>query len=171
MLKRIAIIGPESTGKSTLAEDLAEALDTVFVPEYAREYIAELGRPYQLEDLQIIAKGQLKLEDELAMKANQVLIADTTLTVIKVWSKHKYDFCDPWILDEESCRNYDLTLVCDIDLPWEEDPQREHPHLREHFFNLYKGHAQANPPFAVISGGRGERLNKALKEIAQLPKS
>jgi NadR type nicotinamide-nucleotide adenylyltransferase len=171
MLKRVAIIGPESTGKSTLAKDLASALGTVFVPEYAREYLDQLDRPYQYEDLVAIAKGQVSAEDEMALAADKVLIVDTTLTVIRVWSEHKYGICDPWIMDEEKKRGYHLTLVCDVDLPWEEDPQREHPHLREHFFKLYKSNAQNCPPFCVINGDRRARLNKAMKEIAKLPES
>ncbi len=168
MLKRIAIIGPESTGKSTLAKDLAEALHTTFVPEYARKFIDELKRPYQYEDLLIIAKGQTRVEDELSRKASAVLIVDTTLTIIRVWSEHKYGKCDPWIIAEEQRRKYDLTLVCDIDLPWEDDPQREHPHLRQHFFEIYQEYAENHPPWQLISGDRNIRLNTALNAIARL---
>lgn len=169
MPRRVAIIGPESTGKSTLAKDLSEALNSAFVSEYAREYIDQLDKPYQYEDLLAIALGQISLEDELSAKANEFLMIDTTLTVIRVWSEHRYGKCDPWIIAEEERRKYDLTLVCDIDLPWEEDPQREHPHLREHFFELYKEHAKAHPPFAIIRGDRQARLKAALRAISKLP--
>lgn len=168
MLKRIAIIGPESTGKSTLSRDLAEALHTTFVPEYARRYIDELDRPYQYEDLLAIAEGQVELEDEMAVLANEALVIDTTLTIVRVWSEHKYGKCDPWIRAEEKRRKYDLTLVCDVDLPWEEDPQREHPHLREHFFKIYAEHAAVNPPYAIIQGDRQARLKVALEAISHL---
>ncbi|MEQ9297737.1 MAG: ATP-binding protein [Cyclobacteriaceae bacterium] len=168
MLKRVAIIGPESTGKSTLAKDLAEALNTTFVPEYARAYIDQLDRPYQYEDLLAIAQGQAEQEDSWSNSVNEFLVIDTTLTIIRVWSEHRYGKCDPWILAEEQRRKYDLTLVCDIDLPWEEDPQREHPHLREHFFEVYKEHAEAHPPFAIIRGDRQARVKLALKAIQQL---
>lgn len=169
MPRRVAIIGPESTGKSTLAKDLSEALNSAFVSEYAREYIDQLDKPYQYEDLLAIAQGQISLEDELSAKANEFLIIDTTLKVIRVWSEHRYGKCDPWIIAEEERRKYDLTLVCDIDLPWEEDTQREHPHLREHFFELYKEHAMAHPPFAIIRGDRQARLKAALRAISKLP--
>lgn len=169
MLKRIAIIGPESTGKSTLAMDLAKAYDTVFVPEYARTYIDQLQRAYRYEDLLAIAQEQIALEDKLARQANGILILDSTLTIIKVWSMHKYDRCDPWILAKEAECTYDLTLVCDIDIPWEDDPQREHPHLRAHFFDIYLTHAKQHPPYGIIHGHRQARLDKAIALINQLP--
>lgn len=168
MLKRIAIIGPESTGKSTLAEDLASSLDTIFVPEYARAYIEKLDRPYQYEDLLKMAKGQVSMEDRLSAKANKFIVIDTTLTIIRVWSEHKYGKCDPWIISEEQMRKYDLTILCDIDIPWEEDPQREHPHLREHFFDLYKEYAEAHPPFILVQGNRQTRLAAALEAISKI---
>ncbi|MEM8893192.1 MAG: ATP-binding protein, partial [Bacteroidota bacterium] len=134
----------------------------------AREYIEKLNRPYEYEDLLLIAKGQASAEDTLAETANGVLIVDTTLTVMRVWSEHKYNRCDPWIIQEEQNRRYDLLLVCDIDLPWEEDPQREHPHLREHFFRIYKEYAEAHPSYRLISGGRATRLDTALRAVGLL---
>ncbi len=168
MPKRIAIIGPESTGKSTLAMDLAEELKTTFVPEYAREYIDQLERPYEYKDLLSIAMEQAAREDKLVDEANNLLIVDTTLTVVRVWSEHRYGKCDPWIKAEEQRRPYALTLVCDIDLPWEDDPQREHPHMREHFFKIYRDHAREHPPWALIYGDRKARLNIALEAIGKL---
>jgi NadR type nicotinamide-nucleotide adenylyltransferase len=162
MIKKIAIIGPESTGKSTLAAQLAQALHTVWVPEYAREYIVELDRPYNESDLLTIAKGQAALEDELLLQANQYLVVDTTLTIIRVWSEHKYGRCDPWIVAEEAARQYDFYLLCNIDLPWQDDPQREHPHLREHFFNVYKSYVESKPSYCIVSGDGTQRVEMAL---------
>jgi NadR type nicotinamide-nucleotide adenylyltransferase len=166
LLKRIAITGPESTGKSKLAEQLAEAYDTVFVPEYAREYIDRLNRPYTREDILEIAKGQAGREDEAAGRAHGFLFADTELIVTKIWSEVKYGVCDPWILGEIERRKYDLILLCYIDIPWENDPQREHPHMREKLFQLYFDElSERQLPFAVVSGLGMERLSNAVKEI------
>jgi NadR type nicotinamide-nucleotide adenylyltransferase len=166
MIKKIAIIGPESTGKSTLAAQLAEALQTVWVPEYARDYLNQLDRPYNESDLLTIAKNQVALEDELLLQANQYLIVDTTLTIIRVWSEHKYGRCDPWILAEEAARYYEYYLLCDIDLPWQDDPQREHPHLRQHFFGVYKDYLESKwATYCIVSGDGEERLRIALEFV------
>uniref|UniRef100_UPI00404BA349 AAA family ATPase n=1 Tax=Fulvivirga sp. TaxID=1931237 RepID=UPI00404BA349 len=163
MIKKIAIIGPESTGKSTLASQLADALQTVWVSEYARTYIDQLDRPYEESDLLTIAKNQIALEDELLPQANHYLVVDTTLTIIRVWSEHKYGRCDPWILSEEAARQYDCYLLCDIDLPWQDDPQREHPHLRNHFFEVYKRYLESkSASYCIVSGDGRERLQAAL---------
>jgi len=167
MLK-VVVIGPESTGKSTLSAQLAAHYQTLWVPEYARQYLEELPRPYEQHDLLTIAKGQLALEDELAAKANRLLICDTDLHVIKVWSDHKYGNCDPEILAHMANRHYDLYLLTYVDIPWEEDPQREHPDpaMREYFYNVYKDIVAASgTPWAEIKGGIEERKRKAVEII------
>jgi nicotinamide riboside kinase len=98
-VNRIAITGPESTGKSRLARDLALCFQDGFVPEYAREFIAGLNRPYAREDILEIAKGQLRQERDLARKARRFLFCDTELIVTKIWSLHKFGHCDPFILE------------------------------------------------------------------------
>lgn len=168
MIRKIAIIGPESTGKSTLSAELAEAYHTTWVPEYARHYIDKLNRPYDEQDLLEIAKGQMAMEDELAAKTNKLLIIDTTLIVIKIWSEHAFGRTHPWIEKELTKRAYDLFLVCDVDLPWEPDPQREHPELRSYFFDKYLDYARQNPPFAIITGQKEERFQIAKRAIDNL---
>ncbi len=166
-IKRIAIIGPESTGKSTLSEDLAKRFGTFWVPEYAREYLENLGRPYQEADLLEIAKGQKFLEDKLTREAKDYLFCDTTLVVVKVWSEHKYGRCHPWILEHLSAMQYDFFLLTDIDLPWEQDPLREHPHMREHFFEVYRQYLERNGlPYKLIKGNRAQRLKLAVGAIS-----
>lgn len=163
---KIAITGPESTGKSTLAEQLAAYYKTVWVPEYAREYIASIKRPYNYRDILHIAQSQLQKEEELLPKANQFLFCDTELIVTKVWSEHSYKGCDEWILQNINKHLYDLYLLCDVDLPWEYDPQREHPELREYFFSVYlKELKSRNFPFTIISGKKDIRLRKAIGSI------
>ena len=167
-IKKIVIIGPESTGKSTLSSALAEALNTVWVPEYAREYLEKLNRPYEEKDLLTIARGQLASEDRLMLKAKDYLFCDTDLHVIKVWSEHKYHRCHPEILEAISSRKYDFYLLTGIDIPWEYDPLREHAALemREHFYNLYMQICKhTGVPYGAINGTAGERLQKALEQI------
>ena len=109
--RRIAIVGSESTGKSELSEALAEHYNTVWVPEYAREYLEKINRAYVFEDLKIIADGQMHLEDAYEKKTNNILFCDTNLTVIKIWSEFKFGKIDDWIINEIKKRKYDLHLL------------------------------------------------------------
>lgn len=166
MTKRIAITGPESTGKSTLSARLASHYQTVWVPEYARGYLAQLNRPYTIDDLLRIAKGQVESEKTLLKKASQVLFSDTELIVTKVWSEHAFGTCPAWILQGIEQQRYDLYLLTGIDIPWQPDPQREHPHLREYFYQLYRRELQErNLNFVEIWGNESERLNKAIQAV------
>jgi len=168
MLK-IAITGPESTGKSTLSEQLATHYNTVWVPEYARTYIGNLGRDYTIDDIEAIARGQLQLEQELEAGAGTILISDTDLLVLKIWSEHAFGRCPEFIVEQLEQQNYNLYLLMGVDLPWEPDPQREHPHLRQFFYDWYKRELQAmGVPFAEISGQQHERFNNARKHIDAL---
>ncbi|MGA3014061.1 MAG: ATP-binding protein [Bacteroidales bacterium] len=160
---KIAITGPESTGKSRLATELAEYYHTVYVPEFARGYINQLYRPYNQEDILAIAKGQIRYEKGYLKKANRMLFCDTELIVTKIWSEVKYGDCDPWILQRIIENRYDLFLLCNIDLPWEEDPQREHPYMREKLFSLYYNELVGRDfPFKVVSGLELQRLMNAI---------
>ncbi|RYE24234.1 MAG: ATPase [Sphingobacteriales bacterium] len=164
----MVVIGPESTGKSTLSEALAKELNTVWVPEYARGYLEQIGRLYVQNDLVEIAKGQLKSEDDLLAKANDYLICDTDLYVLKVWSEAKYGHCDKQILEEIAQRKYDLYLLTYIDIEWQDDPLREHPeaHERSYFYRQYLEIAQnSGVPWANIRGKEDERLQASLTAI------
>ncbi len=166
--KRVLILGPESTGKSTLASDLAAHFGEPWVPEFAREYLENLDRLYQYEDLSTMALGQIESEDSLAKKAKEFLFCDTDLRVIHIWSEHKYGKTESWILDDIEKRSYDLILLTDIDLPWEPDPQRENPQpeMRIYFLKKYKQLAlESGVPFSLVSGDRSSRLEKALEFI------
>jgi NadR type nicotinamide-nucleotide adenylyltransferase len=171
-VSRISIIGPECTGKSELASFLASYYNTVWVPEFARIYLNKLKRPYEQADLTRIARWQLLTEDELALTANKILICDTDLYVIKVWSEYKYKSCDSFILEQIKKRTYALHILTYIDIPWEEDPQREHPNQREELFNIYKEELlKANVPFVEIRGDRALRRSTAINAIDQLLRS
>jgi NadR type nicotinamide-nucleotide adenylyltransferase len=166
MLKRIAITGPESTGKSILAKELAEYFNTVWVPEYAREYLETHGSDYKQEDIVKIAKGQLKLEDKMSEKANEYLFCDTDLFVTKIWSEFKYGTCDHWILEKILTHPYDLHLLMDIDLEWEEDTLRENPGDRKKLFSIYmKELAHYKYPFFIIDGKGKSRVEAAIQVI------
>ena len=168
-LLKVAVTGPESTAKSTIAAQLAEHYGTVWVPEYAREYIAALDRPYTLDDILAIALRQAALEDELAAQAGRLLFCDTELTVARIWSEHAFNQCPEWILQELQARHYDLYLLMHIDNPWQPDPQREHPHMREHFFKLYEQALQARGVrYHTISGTCPTRLQNAIAAVEEL---
>jgi len=167
-MHKIVIIGPESTGKSTLSKELAAHFGEPWVPEYAREYIGELDRPYIYEDLEAIAKGQVKLEDEKAGRAVDKLFCDTDLRVIKVWSEHRFNQTNDWIKQQIQTRKYSLYLLTSIDIPWTEDPQREHadPAMRKYFMQVYENEMKASGvPWKKISGTEGDRLKSAIEWI------
>lgn len=167
-MKRIAITGPESTGKSTLAQELAQYFNTLWVPEFAREYIGNLDQPYTLADLENIARGQIALQQQNEAAASELVIADTELLVLKIWSENAFGQCPAWILEELQQQQFDLYLLMNVDLPWKPDPQREHPHLRQYFFDLYKSELERlGFPYQIISGTDEERFRKALQVIEQ----
>lgn len=166
MIRRIAITGPESTGKSILAQQLADHYRTVWVPEYAREYIDRLNRPYEENDILEIARGQMEREEQAADKASELLFCDTELTVTRIWSEVKYNRCHPWIVRQIQMHTYPLYLLCDIDIPWESDPQREHPHLRKYLLGLYEQELNSRGVnFRMISGLGEGRLQCAVREV------
>lgn len=170
-IRKVVIIGPESTGKSTLSAALAAAFNTNWSPEFARDYLEQLKRNYHEADLWEMAKGQLALEQKMAQTANRLLFCDTDLYVIKVWSEAKYGRCDRRILEEIARRKYDFYLLTDIDIPWQPDPLREHPETkdRQYFYRQYLDLVQqSNTPFVRISGDQVTRLNVAISAVQSL---
>jgi len=176
MLQKIVVLGPESTGKSTLCEALAKHYGVVDCKEYARQYLNENGTKYNFEDLLTIAKGQLTLEQKAIDKAEQLLIEtsknkiiiDTNMYVMKVWCEYVFNNCHTYILDEINNRNYDLYLLCDIDLPWSADEMREYPDEkpRQELFAIYKDILiNQNTPWGIVSGAGDERTQNAIKLI------
>lgn len=166
MLKKIAVLGPESTGKSQLSEDLAAFYETIFVPEFARSYLDGLGRTYNRNDLLYIAKKQKESIELNRAKANKYLFADTELIVIKIWSKFKYKVVHPWIISELEKQDFDFYLLTDIDLKWENDPLREHPQHRDRLMKLYEKELEKRKlPFVTIRGFGKQRTLNAIKAI------
>lgn len=171
---RIVIIGPESTGKSTLCEELAQHYDAIWCPEFAREYLLTYGTDYDYDDLLTIAKGQLAMEDEYQLMAENkqsLLFIDTDMYVMKVWCEFVFGKCHQWIIDRIVERKYDLYLLCHTDIPWEQDALREYPDLesREKLFHMYRDILlNQSVPWANISGTNEERLQKAIEAVETL---
>lgn len=213
-MKKIVIIGPESTGKSTLSTQLAAHYNTIWVEEYAREYLLQHGTDYSFEDLLTIAKGQLALEDEKSKLKSQnskegerlnvkseenskfkiqnlksiipnpqstiqlinhpPLFIDTDMYVMKVWCEYVFGHCHHFILQEIATRQYDLYLLCNIDLPWVKDELREYPDEkpRQELYHIYKDILiNQSTPWVDISGSYEERLQKAVQAVDELLKA
>jgi nicotinamide riboside kinase len=173
---RVALFGPESTGKTTLAKQLAEHFETAWVPEFARDYLQEKwGKTAQVcnaQDMLPIALGQIKLENETLSIANKHLFCDTNVLVTKVFSEVNYGFCDPLLNEAAQKHEYDLFLLTDIDVPWEKDNLRSTPENRESVFTIFKQTLiENNKPFICISGDTNFRINKAIALIDDLSKA
>lgn len=165
-ITKIAIVGPESTGKSTLSHQLAQHYKTVWVPEYAREYCEKLSEPCTWDDEIAMFKGQLELENRLISKAKNLLICDTTVITVKVWSDYMFGKSPQEVLDEISRRPYNLYLLMDIDLPWRDDPLRDFPHMREYFMKVWHDELKAlGANYITISGTDNTRFENAVRVI------
>ena len=173
---KIAIYGPESTGKTTLAKQLASHFDTVWIPEFARDYLQKKWDNEQkiceVGDMLPIAYGQIRLENDGLEKANTFLFADTCLLVTKVFSESYYGFCDP-ILDKAARKHkYDLFFLTDVDVPWEKDDLRDKPQERSETFDTFKKALIDNKkPFVTLSGDAEKRFQKAVAILEEWQKA
>ena len=158
---RISITGPESTGKSCLAQQLAGHYQTLWVPEFARKYLEDNKRSYTYEDILVIAKAQFKEENSAAGRT-ELLFCDTDFCVTSIWCNVKYGKCHGWITDKLEQNHYGLYLLCDIDLPWQYDPLREHPEMRSELFGMYRDLLEEKGfNYRVVKGIGEERLKNA----------
>ena len=164
---KVVVTGPESSGKTTLAQALASRYQAPWVPEYARTYLEQIKRAYREEDLLHIAQGQVEQEDQIARGEPLLLICDTSLLVIKIWSDYRYHRCHPWIEQQLTHRSVDHYLLCYPDIPWQPDPQRENPHDRNELFMLYQQNLSIKP-HTIITGSATARLETAIATIDQL---
>lgn len=170
-MKKIVVIGPESTGKSMLCEKLAQHFKSEWVREYAREYLLQNGTSYNYDNLLDIAKGQIAGEEAAAAMPGRRLFIDTDMYVMKVWCEFVFEKCHHWILNRIVERPYDLYLLCNVDLPWVKDELREYPDLvtREKLYHHYKDIMINQPvPWVDISGNYEERLQKAIAAVEGL---
>src|SRR5215831_17624800 len=172
-MKRVVVTGSECTGKTTLAGDLAREFKTVWVPEYAREYldhkVATSGLPLDASDVEPIARGQIAAEDRSAAIAKGLLVLDTDLVSTTVYARHYYGACPAWIEQAARERRADLYLLCDIDVPWVADPARDRPHHREHMHALFVEALDAlGASYVLIRGAWPDRLATAMAAIIGL---
>lgn len=166
---RVCIVGPESTGKSTLARTLAQHFGTVWVPEYARTVLERSGGEVTLEHIETIARGQMASEDALSRQANKLLICDTDLVMTTLWSEALLGTCPSWIEAEAQRRHYDLYLLCDVDVPFVEDTVRYLPRQRERFMERCQSALEARGlPVVTIRGSWQERTERAIEAITDL---
>ena len=165
-LIKIAIVGPESTGKSTISEQLADHYQTVWVPEYARGYCEKLTAPCTWQDEINMFRGQLELEEKMALSARRILICDTTFITVKIWSDYMFGSAPQEVLDKLAHHPYDLYLLMNIDLQWQEDPLRDFPDKREYFMEVWHTELKAlNANYSLISGSDEDRLQNAIQCI------
>jgi len=173
-LVKVVLFGPESSGKTTLSRQLARYYNTVWAPEFAREYLQEKWnnerKTCEAEDLIPIAIGQMKLENKLAKKADKVLICDTDLLETKVYSEEFYGGFVDSDLDKSANENqYDLYLLTYIDTPWEEDDLRDRPEQRLEMFKAFENALRKhNRPYVLLKGDKETRLKKATEAIDKI---
>lgn len=168
-MKIIAIVGPESTGKSDLSKQLATHFEGSFVPEFARQYLNERGGRYSQNDLIEIAHGQLTLEQKVISEEKFPVFCDTDIVVIKVWHEFKYgepEIAIDELLAKQAPRSYLLTFP---DLPWEADPLRENPNNRMELFNRYESLLQSmQVNYRIVKGIGPDRLNCAIQALDKM---
>ncbi len=174
---KVVLFGPESTGKTTLAEMLAKHYKTLWVEEFMRDYLQEKGDKEQKvcepKDMIPIAEGQMKRENELIHKANKLLISDTDLLELKVYSEAYYDgFCDPKLLKHALNNLYDLYFLTYIDVPWTPDDLRDKPEDRIGMFKRFEtALKKSKKPYVILKGDLDDRFKTAVKKIDELLKN
>ncbi|MGS2741466.1 AAA family ATPase [Sinomicrobium sp. M5D2P17] len=174
-LIKIALIGPESTGKTTLSRQLAAHYNTLWVPEYMREYLQKKWdreqKTCEPEDMLPIAEGQMLMENKKSALAHTLLFCDTNLLELKVYSEIYYGECDPDIEKFALHNKYDLYFLTYIDIPWEEDDLRDKPGEREPMFRYFKNTLEEyKKPYVVLKGNEEERLMEAIGHVEHLMK-
>lgn len=162
-MKRIVLTGPESSGKSTLAQHLAAEFDTAWVPEYARSYLGFKGGDYELQDLINIAIGQLVLLEsvETSLVDKPCVFLDTWMLEIGIWAEYRFGRIPQIITQIRDDNPADLYVLCTPDLAWEPDPLRENPHDRDFLFDRY-AHAveESGAPHIRVAGtGSGREID------------
>lgn len=178
-MKRIVLTGSESTGKSTLAAQLADHFHAALVPEFLRRYADEHQGRLGPEDVEAIARGQIGLEDRIAVESRShqpartadLMILDTDLLSAVVYNRHYYGECPAWIEEEAARRAADLYLLLDIDVPWTPDPLRDRGDQREVMQTLFRDALEEHRlPWIAITGSWDERKRMSIAAIESVLK-
>lgn len=171
LLKRVAIVGPESSGKSRLTKELAAYYKTNMVAEYAREFFRDRNYEYTLGDLITITKCQMNNEEDVASQSESIIFCDTEMIVMKIWANEVFGEIPNWIQQEATEKKYNLYLLCYPDLKWEPDPLRVNPHNRQYIYNLFVKELEQNGcNYKVIKGIGEQRLKNAINFVDELLK-
>ena len=174
---RIVLFGPESTGKSTLAAQLAKHFQTTWVPEYMRTYLEHKWKTNKTaiskKDLLPIVKGQIITENEATLAAQRYLFCDTNILQLKVYCEYYYPEGYPAFVDEMATKGcYDYYFLTDIDVPWDADILRDRPYDRTTLFRMFEATlVNNNLPYTLLSGNEETRFEKALKILNELEKN
>ena len=174
---RIVLYGPESSGKTTLAKALAKQFQTTWVPEFARNFLQEKWDQKKevcsLEDLIIIAKGQINQENNLIEDANKFLFCDTNVLITKAWSEtHFNGYCAPEIQYWVDTFKYDHYFLTDIDVPWQADDLRDRPNSRKQMLNYFENLLKnKKASYTLLKGNLNLRLEKAKVILETLKKN
>jgi NadR type nicotinamide-nucleotide adenylyltransferase len=164
--KRVCVFGPESTGKSTLTRRLADHFRTTFVPEYARTLLEFQCGAVTASDMEPIARGQAASEEALARSARRVLLCDTDALTTVIWSEALFGSAPEYVRALAANRTYDLTLLCDVDVPWVADPVRYRPADRDQFFSRCRAAFEEHRrPYVVIRGDWESRFRSAVAAV------
>jgi NadR type nicotinamide-nucleotide adenylyltransferase len=166
---RVVLTGSESTGKTTLAAELARRYDAALVPEFVREFAEAKGGTIDYADHGPIARGQMAIEDAQIALGRPVVVQDTDLLSTVIYCRHYFGRAPDWIVDEAAARRPDLYLLCEIDLPWVADGVRDRGHLREEVQQLFRDAVMASgAPVAIVTGEGPERLERAVDAVDAL---
>ncbi len=165
-VRRVTVTGSESTGKTWLAERLAMHFGTVWSREFSREYALQKAAPLDASDVEPIARGQMRAEDDVLRRARGLAILDTDLISTVVYAEHYYGQCPPWVEEAARQRLADLYLLCDIDVPWVPDPARDRPHARRELQAAFTSHLERyGAPHVIVRGIWEEREAAAVAAI------
>jgi len=160
---RVAITGPESCGKTTLADALSVYFDAPLISEYARTFLESSKGFYDQKDLDKIAQGHL---ENMILSQNSINIIDTDFVVLQIWSQEKYGNVSEFISNQVNANHFDLHILCAPDIPWEQDDLRENPEDRELLFERYKlALIQAKKKFIIVKGSHESRIEKSVSSI------
>jgi len=159
-------MGPESTGKSSMSQKLADHYHAPWVPEYAREYCEKLKGPAQFEDEVAMLQGQLALEDLFLASHPRLLFCDTMFLTVKIYSEYVFGTYPKELDQELKTRTYDFFLIMNTDLPWENDPLREFPQLQSYFLDIHiREIKNLGVPYQLISGQGKTRFENAIQVL------